>query len=114
MMLLAIGCCGVAFAAALPSTTGSLAANRVATPRCTSAGLLVIPNLTGANVSSVTVSSLPSACGGATIQVAVHNGATSSSGSATVPAGGGSATVTLAAAVPAATAEELDVVLTGP
>ena len=114
MLLLAVGCCGVAFAAALPSATGSLAASRVATPRCTNAGLLVIPNLSGANVASVTVSSLPSACGGATIQVAVNNGTSASNGSSTVPAGGGSVTVTLAAAVPAATDEELDVVLTGP
>jgi hypothetical protein len=114
MLLLAVACCGVAFAAALPTATGSLAADRVATPRCTNAGLLVIPNLSGANVASVTVSSLPSACGGATIQVAVNDGTTSSSGSGTVPGGGGSVTVTLGAAVPAATAEELDVVLTGP
>ena len=107
-------CWCVGLAASVTFATTTVAANTVTTPRCTSAGLLVIPNLSGANVASLTVSSLPAACGGATIQAAVNNGASSSTGSATVPAGGGSVTVTLAAVVPAAVAMELDVVLTGP
>jgi hypothetical protein len=104
----------IAHAASLSRASTSIAAGRVATPRCTSAGLLVVPNLSGLNVASVTVSSLPVGCGGATIHAAVNNGSTSSSGSATVPAGGGSVTVTLAAVVAATTAEQLDVLLIGP
>ena len=49
-LLLVLACCGAGLAAWLPSAADSLAANRVATPRCTSAGLLVVPNLSGANV----------------------------------------------------------------
>lgn len=113
-VLIALACCGIAYAASLSAAATSLGANRVATPRCTNAGLLVTPNLSGANVASVTVSSLPSTCGGATLQAAVDNGTTSSTGSAAVPAGGGSVTVNLAAAVPAAVGVQLDVVLVGP
>jgi hypothetical protein len=113
-MLVAMACSCIGLAASLTLTTASLAANRVATPRCTTAALLVTPNLSGANVVSVTVSSLPVACGNATIQAAVNNGVASSSGSATVPAAGGSVTVTLTTAVAAAVGEELDVVVAGP
>jgi hypothetical protein len=109
-----LACCAAAFAASLSAAGQSLAANRVTTPRCTNTGLLVVPNLSGTSVSTVTVSSLPSACGGATLEAAVNNGSTASTGSAVVPAGGGSVTVTLAAAVPATAGEELDVVLVGP
>lgn len=114
VLLPALAFAGAGLAASLSSATQSIAANWVATPRCTSAGILVVPNLAGANVASVTVSSLPAACGGAAIQAAVNNGVTASSGSATVPVGGGSVTVTLAAGIAATTGEELDIVLTGP
>ena len=63
---------------------------------------------------SVTVGSLPAACGGATIQAAVNNGSANSNGSATVPAAGGSVTITLAAGVAVATTMQTDVVITGP
>jgi hypothetical protein len=114
LVLPALVFAGAGLASSLPSATQSIGENSVATPRCTNAGILVVPNLSGASVASVTVSSLPAACGSATIQAAVNNGTTSSSGSATVPAAGGSVTVTLAAAVAAATGEELDIVLIGP
>jgi len=101
-------------AASLNLATGTLGANRVATPRCTTAGLGVLQNLSGSNVASVTVSGLPAACGGGTLQTAVNNGTASSSGSAAVPVGGGSVTVTLAAAVPISEAAETDIVVVGP
>ena len=50
----------------------------------------------------------------ATIQAAVNDGVASSTGSATVPTGGGSVTVTLTTPVPATAGMELDIVLTGP
>lgn len=104
----------VGLAASLSLSPGSLGAARVVVPRCTSTGFGVVNNLTGNNVVSVTVSSLPAACGGATVQVAVNNGSVSSTGSGTVPAAGGSVTITLAASVADTTFAETDVLLTGP
>ena len=75
---------------------------------------LIVKKQSGTNVVSVTVGNLPSTCGGATLQAAVSNGSTSSTGSATVPSGGGSVVVTLGAAVALAAADETDLVLTGP
>ena len=106
--------CLAGMAAALALTTESVGAAQAATPRCTSAGLTVVPNLSGANVASVTVGALPAGCGAATIQVAVNNGSASSSGSSTVPAGGGSITVTLAVAVASTASQEIDLVVIGP
>ena len=83
-------------------------------PRCTTAGLTVVPTLSGVNVINVVVGSLPAGCGSATIQVTVVAGAASGSGSATVPAGGGSVTVTLGSAVAAAASERIDLVVLGP
>ena len=104
----------VAFAASLTFDGRSLGMDNEAIPRCTAAGLGVIQNVSGTNVVSVTVSSLPSGCGTATLQVTVNNQVTSSSGSAAVPAGGGSVTVSLAVAVAITAVEQIDLVLTGP
>lgn len=105
---------GAGFAATLPFSTGSLGAAKVTVPRCTTGATSTTSNLSGTSVVSVTVGNLPAACGGATIQVAVNNGAASSTGSATVPAGGGSVTITLAATVAVATTMQTDVVMSGP
>jgi hypothetical protein len=104
----------VGAAASLNLTSGTLGANRLATPRCTGANLSVLQNLTGSNVASVTISGLPAACGGGTLQAAVNNGTVNSAGSAAVPVGGGSVTVTLAAAVAVTEATETDMVVVGP
>jgi hypothetical protein len=104
----------IAFAASLTLDGRSLGMASVGTPRCTTAGIGVIQNLSGSNVISVSVSGLPAGCGSATLQVTVNNTAASSSGSAAVPAGGGAVTVTLGAAVAIAAIEEVDLVLTGP
>jgi hypothetical protein len=104
----------VGAAASLGLASGTLGAARTATPRCTAAGLSVAQNLSGTSVASVTVGTLPSGCGGATMQVTVNNGATNSSGSAAVPAGGGSVTVTLTAPVAVTAWGQTDLVLVGP
>lgn len=101
-------------AASLAATSGSLGAGSVAMPRCTTTGLSVIQNLSGSNVISVTVSGLPVACGNGSLQVAVYNGTASSTGSTAVPTGGGTVTVTLAAAIAVSTAETSDVMVVGP
>ena len=103
-----------AFAASLAMNAQSMGMAVIGTPRCTAAGLGVIQNLSAATVISITVSSLPTGCGNATLQVTVNNLLTSSGGSATVPSGGGSVTVTLATAVAITAAEQIDLVLTGP
>jgi hypothetical protein len=104
----------LAFAASLTFNGGSLGMASATTPRCTAAGLNVLQNLSSSNVISVTVASLPSGCGGATLQVTVNNAVTSSSGSAAVPGAGGSVTVTLGSAIALGAIDEVDLVLTGP
>ena len=85
-----------------------------ATPRCTTAALTVLQNLTAGNVASITVGAIPAACGGATLQVTVNDGVTNSGGSAVVPGGGGSVTVTIAVPTAVTASEETDLVLVGP
>jgi len=104
----------VGAASSLGQATNGLGAVKLTVARCTSAGLLVLPILSGSNIVSVTVDNLPSSCGGAAIQATVNNGSANSSGSASVPAGGGSVTVTLAAGVAATTSAAVDVLVTGP
>jgi hypothetical protein len=101
-------------AASLSAASRTLGAASVNLPRCTTAGLGVVQNLSGSSVVSVTVSGLPSTCGTATLQVAVNDGAASSTGSAAVPVGGGSVTVILATAVAVSTAETTDLLVLGP
>jgi hypothetical protein len=104
----------IAFAASLTFDGRTLGMASIGTPRCAATGLGVIQNVSGSNVISVTVSGLPVACGTATLQVTVNNTAVSSGGSSSVPAGGGSVTVTLGSAIAIAAIEEVDLVLTGP
>ena len=101
-------------AASLAFSSDSFGAARTATPRCAAAGLTVFQNLSAGTVVSVTVGGLPAACGGATLQATVNNGVTSGSGSASVPVGGGSLTVTLGSAPLVTAAEETDLILIGP
>ena len=110
----ALAVAATAFAASLSMNGGSLGMAAISTPRCTAAGLGVVHNLSGVTVISVTVSNLPAGCGNATLQVTVNNQVTSSSGSAAVPAGGGSVTVTLGVAVAISAVAETDLVLIGP
>jgi len=101
-------------AASLTFSSNTLGAARTASPRCTAAGLSVFQNLSAGTVVSVTVGGLPAACGGATLQVTVNNGVANANGSAAVPGGGGSVTVTLGSAPAVSTAEQTDLVLVGP
>jgi hypothetical protein len=105
---------GVGSAASLGLSSATLGATRIATPRCTAAGLTVFQNLSAGTVVSVTVAGLPAACGTATLQVTVNNGTVNASGSAAVPAAGGSVIVTLASAPVVTASEQTDLVLIGP
>jgi len=101
-------------AASISLLTKSLGAATAATPRCTTAGLTIFQNLSVGTVVSVTVAGLPASCGGALAQATVNNGSVNSSGSTTVPGGGGAITVVLGAAVAVTAGEQTDLVLTGP
>ena len=101
-------------ASSLSLASDTIGASSVSTGRCTATGLSVIQNLTVISVSSVSVGVLPAACAGGVLRVAVHNGTTSSEGSATIPGGGGTVTVTLAVAVPVTLAAQTDLVVSGP
>ena len=104
----------VGAAASLSFASGTLGAATTATPRCTTAGLTVFQNLSVSTVTSVTVGPLPAGCGGATLQVTVNNGTANGSGSAAVPVGGGSVTVTLGSAPAVTASDQIDLVLVGP
>lgn len=101
-------------AASLSTSSGSLAGASVTLARCTTAGLSVVPNFSGATVVSVTVSGLPSSCGNGTLQVTINNGSANGSGSAAIPAAGGAVTVTLGSAPALTAATQADLVIVGP
>ncbi len=91
-----------------------LGTNSAAVSRCDTDGVSIVQNLSGSNVVGVTIGQIASACGGASLSVNVNNGTANSSGSGTVPAGGGSLTVSLAGGVAAKDSEEIDVSISGP
>ena len=105
---------GFASAANLHVGTAGLGSGWAPSPGCTTAGLSVLSNLSGSSVVSVTVAAVPAACAGATLAVTVTNGSATGSGSASVPAEGGSVTVSLGSATPITTRLETDLVLVGP
>jgi hypothetical protein len=111
---LALGTAVLGAAASLSVATDTLGGAVVAVPRCTAVGLSVLQNLSGGTVVSVTVSGLPAACGGGTLQVTVNNGTTFGSGSAVIPVIGGPVTVTVGPAPAVTAAETTDIVVVGP
>ncbi len=104
----------IASAASLGLSSDTLGAGSTATPRCTSASLSILQNLSAGTVISVTVATLPATCGGGTLQVAVNNGIATGSGSAVIPAGGGAVTVTLGSAPARRVTDQVDLVVVGP
>ena len=90
---------GPALASNLAHTSTTLTGGNAAITACDSDGVATIFTLSGSNVASVTVSGISSGCGNAALSVAVDNGTASSTGTASVPVGGGSVVVTLASSV---------------
>jgi hypothetical protein len=101
-------------AAALSASSGQLGAATRTLPRCTAAGFTVTNDLSANTIVSVTIGGLPASCGGALLQAAVTDGTIIGSGSATVPASGGSVTVTLSSAPLLLAVDRTDIVLIGP
>jgi hypothetical protein len=114
LVLLGAAAAVIGSAASVNLSSDGLGVVTTATPRCTAAGLTVFQTLSAGTVVSVAVGGLPAACGGATLQATVSNGATTGSGSVAVPAGGGSVTVTLGSAPLVTSAEQTDLVVIGP
>ena len=100
--------------ASMGAASTSLGAGKAAVTACDPDGITVTQVLTGINVTAVGVGGVASACGTGTISVTVNNGTANSTGTAIVPAGGGSMTVTLASAVAMKDSDEIDVAITGP
>lgn len=112
--LFVVGLFVVGLAASLSETSNTLGAATQATPRCANGSLGVVPDLSGSNIVSVTIGNIPATCGNGTLLVTVNNGTVNSSGSAAVPASGGSLTVSLASAIAMTAAVETDMVFVGP
>ncbi|GAC1572627.1 MAG: hypothetical protein NVS3B18_05890 [Candidatus Dormibacteria bacterium] len=114
--LLLAAALSVASADSLLVSTNSLGAATAATLPCTTAPLTVLPveDATATLIASVSVGVLPAACAGGTLQVGVTVGATSGTGSITVPAGGGTVVVTLSPQPPLGTVASSSAVILGP
>jgi hypothetical protein len=103
----------IGYATTIGTANTTVGAGRAGVARCDTDGITVTPVLTGSNVTAVAVAGIAAACGAGSLSATVNNGTTSSTGVATVPAGGGSMTVTLAA-VGMKDSDEIDVAITGP
>ncbi|MCA1830209.1 MAG: hypothetical protein ABR552_09240 [Actinomycetota bacterium] len=104
----------VGFAKSTSVSSKTLGAGKTTVSKCDTDGVSVLETLSGSNIASVAVGSIASACAGGTVSVAVNNGTANSTGSGTVPGGGGSVTVTLGTAVAAKDVVEVDVSISGP
>ena len=93
------------FATSLLLTSDSLAGVSTDMPRCSTAALQVIPNYTGAKISSFTVSNIPvgaGQCNGLTLEVGWQWGAaTNTTGSGTVASSALQVTMTTNSAITA-------------
>jgi hypothetical protein len=96
------------------SGSKSLGSNKATVAKCDTDGFTVVYTISGANFSGVTIGQIASACAGATLSATVNNGTTNSTGTGTVPGGGGSVAVTFAAPVPAKDSTQLDISVNGP
>jgi hypothetical protein len=101
-------------AAGIGASSQSLGASSVSVGACDSDGVSLTPNLSGGNIVSVTVAGIASACEAGSLSLTFDNGAANSGGTGTVPAGGGSLTITLGTAVALDDAGEADVTIAGP
>jgi hypothetical protein len=105
---------GPALASSLAIGSGTLGTAASGVARCDT-GVVSAFNYSAVSpfpILSVSVSGIASACGGGTLRVTVNTGLTTSSGSGTVPAGGGSMTVTLASSIAARDATQTELSFT--
>src|SRR4029077_18470517 len=86
----------VGHATTIGTASTTVGAGRASVARCDTDGLTVTQGLTGSGVTVVPAAGVAAACGAGALSATINNGTTSSTGFGTVPAGGGSMTVTLA------------------
>lgn len=102
-------------AAGLSTTSDGVGAAAVSLPRCTTVGQSVVETITSTNITGVTVSGISATCAGGTLAATVNvGGGSTGSGTVTVPAGGGTASVTISPAVAFVGNAEIDTEITGP
>src|ERR1035438_6583150 len=96
VVLVAAGTAVVGRAAGMAASSHPIGAGKITTPVCTSAAVTVVETVTTTFVTKLTLGNIPSACGGATIQVTITaGGAPYTPANQTVPAGGGPVTETI-------------------
>ncbi|MGH8991272.1 MAG: hypothetical protein ACRDZ7_07080 [Acidimicrobiia bacterium] len=107
---------GFASAAKLTVGDGSIAAGKGAPGACDADGVTAYQVVSGTSVSAVELGGVDAACAGGTVRVTVHNGGPDPAreGTATIPAGGGTVTVTLASAVPLKDSHMIGIFLQAP
>ncbi len=115
-VLVVAGTALVGRAAGLAASSNRIGAGQVATPVCTSTAVNVLETITTTYVTGLTLTNIPSACGGATIQVTIAEGATTyTPANQTVAAGGGTVTETIPSGdIPVTDQAQVDIVMEGP
>jgi hypothetical protein len=114
IVLVMAGMAVVGRAAGLAPSADHIGAGKVATPVCTSSAVTVVETITTPNVTKLTLSGIPAACAGATLQVTMAEGAvTDTPAGQTVPVGGGTMTETIAG-IPVTSTAQVDIVMEGP
>jgi hypothetical protein len=105
-----------AAAATLAVTSGALGAGSASTIVCPTAGVSLTQTVSSAKVASVTVGSIPSACGGGKLYVTVYDGTTvGTTGAQTIPAGGGTMSAVAVSPQPNASASnQSSILIQGP
>jgi expansin (peptidoglycan-binding protein) len=111
---LAVATVTVGLAAGLPIQTRTLGAGSAPVAPCDLDGITVRPVLSASNVSSISIGGIAAQCAGASLSATLTNGTSTASGTTTVPAGGGSASVALAALPLFTESMTIDVVMSGP
>jgi hypothetical protein len=116
IVVVVAGTAMVGRAASLGSSSDTIGAGNVPTPRCTSTAVTVVETVTTTYVTGLTLSNIPSTCAGGTIMVTVAEGAaTYSPASQTVASGGGTVTMTVPSGdIPVTAVAEVDIVIEGP
>jgi hypothetical protein len=102
-------------ASSLASSSKTLGNGSAPVTSCDTDGVKVVLNLNATPaVSGATVSGVAATCVGATLSLDVNNGLTNSAGTAVVPSGGGTMTITLTTPLAPKDSMQSDLTLAGP
>jgi len=113
LLVVVAGSAVVGRAANLGGTSHTIGAGTASIVPCATVGI-TMTETGGATITSITLTNIPAACGGAALVATFNNNAAATStASGTVPAGGGSMTLTLSASIALTDASQVDIVMTG-